>query len=220
MFQIQDVPEGMPLFTGIKKEEQTSLLGCLSAKELSFAKGDMIFLAGNPAKWVGAMLAGEAQVIKEDFWGNRVIMTGLGVGDLFGEIFACAGLATLPVSVMAVTDVRVLLMDYKRIVTTCPSSCVFHSRLISNMLKVVAEKSLLLNRKVDVLSAHGTREKLLTFLAAQAEQQHSRRFAIAFNRQELADYLAVDRSALSREMSRMQKDGVIQYEKNWFELLR
>lgn len=156
--------------------------------------------------------------MREDIFGNRAILTALMPGQLFGETFACAGVEILPVSVIAVSDCKILLLDYRRIITTCPTACVFHSRLIENMLKILAGKNLVLNQKIEALSARTTREKLLAYLVAQAGVAGSRRFTIPSTRQELADYLSVDRSAMSREMGIMQKEGMIRFKKNCFEL--
>lgn len=208
-----------PLFYDLTKEELHNMLACLNARTADFPQHSMVFLAGDPARWVGLVLEGTVQVVREDLFGNRTILAGLGRGQLFGETFACAGVKHLPVSVVAASKCKVLLLDYRRIITTCPTGCVFHSRLIENMLQVLAGKNLALNKKIEVLCARTTREKLMTYLMAQAEEAGGAHFTIPFSRQELADYLSVDRSALSRQLSDMQKAGLIRYEKNRFELL-
>lgn len=208
-----------PLFHNITFQELESLLQCLDAGIKHYSKDSFIFWAGNPARRVGLLLEGSIQIVRNDVFGNRTILAKLSAGDLFGEVFACAGMDTLPVSAVAATSCRVLLLDYRRIITTCSSTCVFHNLLIENMLRILANKNLLLNQKIEVLSARGLREKLLTYLHSMALQSADQRFAIPFNRQELADYLSVDRGALSRELSAMQRDGLIRCEKNQFELL-
>jgi len=207
-----------PLFHGIIEKDLESMLSCLNARAVGYAGDSVVFLAGDPAERVGLVLEGAVQVVREDIFGNRAILTALMPGQLFGETFACAGVEILPVSVIAVSDCKILLLDYRRIVTTCPTACVFHSRLIENMLKILAGKNLVLNQKIEVLSARTIREKLLAYLVAQAGVTRNRRFTIPFTRQELADYLSVDRSAMSREMGIMQKEGMIRFKKNCFEL--
>ena len=166
------------------------------------------------------MLTGNVHVIQEDFWGNRTILANIEPGELFGEAFSCAGLDKLPVSVLAVQDSEVLMIDYRKIITTCSSSCVFHTALIHNMLRILADKNVMLTQKMELLTKNTTREKLLAYLSLQAQQAGSTKFNIPFNRQGLADYLSVDRSAMSAELSKMQKDGVLVYKKNRFELLQ
>lgn len=208
-----------PLFESIGESELTSLLDCLDAKVVTCQKDELVFVADNPAKHVGLVLEGSVQVISDDIFGNRTILAALFCGELFGETFACAGINTLPVSVVAATKSLIMLLDYRRIITTCPASCSFHSRLIENMLKILAQKNILLNQKINAVSARTTKDKLMAYLLSQAAYKKSTKFEIPFNRQELADYLSVDRSALSREMSFMKQAGVIDYSKNCFEIL-
>lgn len=214
-----EILKQMPLFASIEDGELEKMLSCLDAKQQKYPKGSSIFIAGDPARHVGAVLQGAAQVVRDDVFGNRTILTKLGVGDLFGEVFACAGVQTLPVSVDAASNCTILLLDYRKIITTCPAACVFHSRLIENMMRILAQKNLMLNQKIEATSARTTREKLLSYLQGQAAQAQSAQFEIPFNRQELADYLSVDRSALSRELGLMRDEGILRYRKNAFELL-
>ena len=149
-----------------------------------------------------------------------MILAHVGRGGLFGEAFSCAGKGTLPVSVAASETTGIMLIDYRKIVTTCSSACVFHMQLIKNMMRILAEKNILLTQKMEHLAKRTTRDKLLSFLSAQALLAGSDTVDIPFNRQELADYLCVDRSALSRELGAMQAEGLLKYEKNRFELTR
>lgn len=214
-----DVLMKTPLFRGIEESDLESLLGCLSAREKAYDKGETVFLAGDPAVWVGVVLEGTAQVVRDDVFGNRSILTKLSAGDLFGETFACAGTELLPVSVIAGTGCRAYLLDYRKIITSCPSSCAFHAQLVANMLWILARKNLLLNRKIEALSARSTRDKLMVYLLGLAQEARSPSFEIPFNRQELADFLAVDRSALSRELGVMREEGLLRFYKSHFELL-
>ena len=208
------------LFRDIEEKQLESLLGCLTAVRRTYAKDEFVFMADDKAEAVGVVLSGGVYVIQEDFWGNRAILAHIGPGGLFGEAFSCAEVDKLPVSVVAAENSEIMLIDYRKIVTSCASSCVFHARLIKNMLRILAEKNIMLTRKMEHLSKRTTREKLLSFLSNQAATAKNSTVTIPFNRQELADYLCVDRSALSRELSSMQDEGLIKYDKNRFELLR
>lgn len=207
------------LFADIEEKQLPELLNCLQAVTVSYGKNDNIFFAGNPATNVGIVCKGKAQVVKEDIMGNRTILANLSAGDLFGETFACAKIDILPVSVVAVIDCIILLMDYRKVITTCPASCFFHNKLIENMLHILAQKNLLLNQKIQVLSSRGMRAKLISYLLAEADKNSSTSFHIPFDRQQLADYLSVDRSALSSELGRMRDEGLLKFDKNQFQLL-
>lgn len=207
------------LFEGIAEEEREALLSCLSARKQSFRKNDFVFTAGVSKPAAGMVVKGSLQIIKEDYWGNRTIIESVGRGELFGEAFACAEVETIPVSVVAAEETEVLLMDYQKLLTACSSSCRFHSRIIRNMTRIMAEKNMALMQKMEHITKRTTREKLLSYLSVQALSQGSSDFAIPFNRQELADYLSVDRSAMSAELAKMRDEGLIRFQKNHFTLL-
>jgi len=209
----------LPLFRNVAQQELEPLLGCLSARYAHYKKEQFLLLAGDAVSWVGIVLCGSVQVLKEDAQGNTMILTELGVGDLFAETFACAAVEKSPVTVVASADCDVLLIDYRRIITTCPSSCVFHSRLIENMLRIMAKKNMFLNSRIEIVSKRTTREKILAYLELQRGQKQSDSFDIPFSRQQLADFLCVERSALSRELSNMREEGLLQFQKNHFILL-
>lgn len=208
------------LFAGTGPEEMEAMLTCLSAKARRYEKRAVIYAAGDTDFAVGVVLEGGVDIIQEDYWGNQGILARLGAGELFAEAFALAQVKALPVSVVASEASAVLFLEYGRILRTCSNACAFHERLIANLLSIAAQKNIALTRKVEIVSKRTTREKLLTFLSAQAKRAGSSRFAIHYDRQALADYLAVDRSALSRELSAMRRDGLIAFEKNVFELKR
>jgi CRP-like cAMP-binding protein len=208
-----------PLFNGIAEGDMQALLDCLSASTRSFESGSFIFLAGETVTVVGVVLNGGVNILQEDFWGNRTILAHIAPGGLFGEAFSCAGIDKLPVSVLATQPTDVLLIDYKRISKTCSSSCVFHTRMIQNMMEILARKNVMLTQKIEHVTRHTTREKLLSYLSQQAIQVGERKFEVPFNRQELADYLSVDRSAMSLELCKMRDDGILSFHKNHFELL-
>lgn len=209
-----------PLFEGIDESQLDSLLACLEAVKHQYRKDEFIFVAGGKATLVGIVLSGGVRVLQEDFWGHRAILAHIEPGGLFGEAFSCAEKDALPVSVIASEASEILLINYRRIVSTCSSACGFHARLVMNMMRILAEKNILLTRKIEHLSKRTTRDKLLSFLSAQAGYAKNATVEVPFNRQELADYLCVDRSALSRELGAMQDEGLIRYDKNSFELIR
>ena len=164
----------------------------------------------------GVVLLGTVQVVQEDYYGNRSVMTVLQPGESFAEVFSCAGFEVMPVSVMAVTDSEVLLLDCRCVLTTCSRSCHFHSLLMKNMLEGMAQKILSLTQKIQYMSKRTTREKLMAYLSNQAKQQGSKGFVIPHNRQSLADYLGVERSAMSVEISKLKKAGKIDTHGSWF----
>ena len=208
------------LFQGIGAGELKALLGCLRGREASFDRGEVIFAAQSRAESVGVVLSGAVRVVREDYDGNRAILTQLMPGELFGETFACAGVPRLPVTVEGSEPGAALVLSLGRIMEPCSSACAFHSRMVMNLLRELAAKILQLNRKLEITSRRTTREKLLTFLHYQARQAGSDRFTIPFDRQGLADYLCVERSALSAEIGKLRREGILESEKSTFVLLR
>lgn len=209
----------VPLFEDIHPDDQISLLQCLEAKEALFAKGTSIWTTGDKVDAVGILLNGSLQILKDDAWGNRVILTEMMPGSIFGEAFICAGMERSPVSVLATVRSEVLFIRLQRIIHLCTSSCTHHQKMIANLLKILAHKSIFLNERVVLLSQRSIRDRLLAYLFHEAEKQGSLMFSIRYSRNEMADYLCVDRSALSRELSKMQKQGLLSYEKNHFKIL-
>ena len=208
-----------PLFDGIAASELTGMLTCLGSRQKSYIKGDVILPEGSPAQEVGILVKGQVHLIRTDYDGNRSIMMHINPGQLFAESFACAKAKRLPVSVVASEDCEVLLLECRRLLTTCSHACAFHGRVIFNLLQIVADKNLSLHRKALITAKRTTREKLLTYLILQAKEAGGASFTIPFDRQELADYLEVDRTGLSAEMSKLKKEGVLDYYKNSFRLL-
>lgn len=206
-----------PLFKGISPADLPHMLNCLKSKKQKYKKNSFIFMAGESVPKIGILLSGKAQVIKENYAGDRMIIDEISTSDIFGETFACMDIDAIPVSVIATEDCHVLLLDAKKIARTCCSACDFHHRLISNLLAVIAGKNALLSAKMSYITHKTIRSRLLAFLYDHAEKAQSERFSIPYNRNELADYLCTDRSALSRELSRMKREGIIDYDKNIFE---
>lgn len=207
------------LFKGIEESDLRSLLSCLGTKKIYFKKGETVFFSGENADRFGIVLAGQIQIVQDDYYGNRSILSQISVGNLFGESFACANVKALPVSVIAATESELLLIDYGKLAIPCAKACAFHSKLIQNMLRIVSMKNIALTQKIEFTSKRTTREKLLAYLSAEANKAKSNHFSIPFNRQELADYLSVERSAMSAELSKLRNDKVILFQKNHFTLL-
>jgi len=208
------------LFSGIRETDLEKMLNCLSARQKHFKKNSFIFIAEDKADSVGIVLTGAVHVLREDYWGKRKIVTLIKPGGLFGEAFACAGTEKLPISVMAAEESEILFLDVKRIIKTCSSSCIFHTNLIKNLTLLLAKKNVALIQKLEIITQPTTREKLMSYLSEQARLCGNSDFSIPFNREELADYLSVERSAMSAELSKMQKDGLVSFNKNHFALQR
>lgn len=205
-----------PLFQGIERSDLDSMLACLDGKTMKIAKGNPVFLEGTPARFVGIVLSGTVQVVREDYYGNRSIMTSLQPGEIFAEAFSFAGLETMPVSAIAMKDSEVLLLDCRRVLTTCSNSCHFHSLLLKNLLQGMARKNLALSQKIRYMSQKSTKEKLMAYLYDQAKQQGRTEFVIPYDRQALADYLGVERSAMSAEIGKLKNSGQIDTKGAWF----
>ncbi len=208
------------LFDNIADENLGAMLGCLDVKVKSCAKNEFIFAESSPARYIGILLSGMAQIERTDYYGNRSILTHIEPSELFGESFACASATKIPIDVVASEDCEVMLIDCNKIVGTCSNACSFHQQMIYNLLKIVATKNILLNQKAEITSKRTTREKLMTYLSLHAKKNSSNSFTIPFDRQQLADYLEVDRSGLSAEISKLRREGVLECKKNIFRLLK
>lgn len=207
---------GTRLFQGIREHEIEAMLTCLSTEERTYGKDAYIYRAGDVTGRLGVVMEGAVNIIKDDVWGNRKIIENIGGGQIFGETYACLKGEPLMVDVQASERSRILFMDVNRILTTCSSSCDFHNRLIRSLMYVLAGKNLMLTKKMDIITPKSLRERVMVYLSQESVKQGCRTVTVPFNRQQMADYLSVDRSALSAELSRMQRDGVISYEKNRF----
>ncbi len=207
------------LFYNIDEENLEKMLTCLGAKVVSFDKKYTIFAEGSPAKYIGIMLSGSAQIFQVDYYGNRNIISSIETGEIFGEAFACAEIKSLPVTIIANEPSDIMLIDSTKVLYTCSNNCDFHRQLIFNMMKNLANKTLKFHQKIEITSKRTTREKLLTYLSVYSKNIGKTSFSIPFDRQELADYLEVERSGLSMEISKLKKDGIINSHKNYFELL-
>lgn len=207
-----EILKKVTLFEGIN-ENLSAMLECLGSDQKKYARGEIILLTGQPVTAVGVILSGEVQIIHEDFYGNRSILTELNPSHIFGESFASAGIPESPVTVIAKTNATILFLGIDRIITTCPNSCIFHNHLIENLLKILARKNILLSSKNQLLSLRTIEDKILSYLSLQAEKKGNLEFEIPFSRNELADFLCVDRSALSRVLSKLKKEAVNRIQK-------
>ena len=209
--------ENSRLFAGIRVDEIQPMLSCLQAVERKYPRGAYIFHTGEEVRALALLVRGTAHIQKEDFWGNRSLLASLAAGDIFAEAYAMPGSGAMRSDVVAVESCTVLLMDVERVLSRCTNSCAFHARLTENLFALL-EKNRILARKVDYLAQRTTRQRLLVYLSEQAQRAGSAEFTIPFNRQQLADFLSVERSAMSAELSRMQAEGLLETERSHFRL--
>lgn len=206
------------LFAGVVPEEMGLMLNCLGAREREIPKGEPVFLEGDPAGFIGVVLEGAVQVVRDDYYGTRSVLTVIQPGEIFGEAFSCAGVETMPVSAFALKGSKVLWLDCKRMLTVCSNACQFHNRMVGNLLGAVARKNLALSRKIQFMSQKTTKEKIMAYLLDQAKTQGSSEFTIPHDRQALADFLGVERSAMSAEIGKLKRAGVLDCKGPWFHL--
>ena len=204
------------LFQGIAKEDILTMSDCLGAFVKSVPRDAFVCYAGQKIEEMGLVLSGSVRMEENDVWGNRNIIGRAGPGEVFAETYACIGKEPLMVDVIAAQPSEILFLKAQRVLTACPAGCRCHSRLIQNMAIVLAEKNLGLTRKIRLITPKSLRERVLAYLSQEARRQGREKIEIPFNRQQMADFLNVDRSALSGELSKMQKEGLIEYDKNHF----
>ena len=206
------------LFSGVSEEELAALLSCLDTRMEVFPKEAFVLRTGDTVESIGIVLSGSVLVIQEDIWGNRNILSKAGPAQTFAAAFACAPGSILNVSVIADTPTTVLFLNVKRILHVCPSACSHHSRIIRNLLTDLAEKNLRFSEKLTHMGQRTTRAKLMSYFSAEAQRLGTYEFDIPFSRQQLADYLAVERSGLSLELGKMRDEGLLDFHKSHFVL--
>ena len=206
------------LFSGVGDEEISTMLSCLGASLFTYKKGDYVLRQGEHLSDILVLVEGSLHIQRDDYWGNRSILGHIGIGEIFGEAYAAPDSGTLLNDVIAVEDSAVYFFDVKRVISTCSSACRFHTMVVQNLFFAISEKNRTLVQKLDYLSRRTTREKLISYLSEEAKKQNSPRITIPFNRQQLADYLSVDRSAMSSELGKMRDEGLLEFEKNRFRL--
>lgn len=207
------------LFEGCGKENIEAMLGCLQAKLRTYKKGSFVLRQGERLDKIMVLAEGKLHIQRDDHWGNRSIINIITPAEMFGEAFAAPDSGALLNDVLAVEDSVVFLFDLNRIITVCSSACRFHSMVVQNLFFAISEKNRKLVQKLGYMSERTTRGKLIAYLSDEAKRQNSSAFSIPFNRQQLADYLSVDRSAMSSELCRMRDEGLLRFDRNRFELL-
>ena len=207
------------LFAGVSEAELASMLTCLDARLREYKKGEYVFRQGERSSYITVVVDGELHIQRDDYWGNRAIVNRIAAGEMFGEAYIAPESGALLNDVVAVEDSAVIFFDVKRIITVCSSACRFHSMVVQNLFFAISEKNRMLVQKLGHISKRSTREKLISYLSEEAKKQNSSSFIIPFNRQQLADFLSVDRSAMSNELCRMRDEGLLEFDKSAFKLL-
>ena len=209
--------KNIPLFGGIGFEDFESVMTCLSAKHVYFKKNDIIMMAERWSNHIGLLISGRLKITKDDENGNSPIITNIQAPEIFAEIWVWAGMDSCPITAYASEDSEVIFLDCTKIIFICPTVCKFHRRLMENMLRSIATKAAMLDKKVEILSKRTLREKITCFL--NIERGSAKKFTIPYNREEMARHLSVDRSALSNELGKMRDEGLIRFNRNAFEIL-
>ena len=206
------------LFSRVSEPEISAMLNCLQAKMRTFRKGEYIFKQGEHLDQITVLVEGKLWIQRDDFWGNRSIVNVIRIGEMFGEAYLAPESGSLLNDVIAEEDSTIFFFDVQKILTVCPSACRFHSMIIQNLFFAISEKNRKLIQKIGHMSNRTTRTKLLSYLSEEAAKQNRNHFTIPFNRQQLADFLCVDRSAMSNELCKMRDEGLIEFDKNEFTL--
>ena len=207
------------LFAGVSEDEIGAMLSCLDAKLHEYKKSEYVLRQGEHLNHITVLVSGELHIQRDDYWGNRAIVNRIAVGEMFGEAYIAPESGALLNDVVAVEDSEVIFFDVRRIITVCSSACRFHSMVVQNLFFAISEKNRSLVQKLGHISKRTTREKLISYLSEEAKRNRSASFIIPFNRQQLADFLSVDRSAMSNELCKMRDEGLLEFEKNNFRLL-
>lgn len=206
------------IFSGISEKEIEAILKCFKAYTKNYKKGEIIHQAGSKIKTMGLVISGSINIEQIDVWGNNNIFDNIEKGSVFAETYACVPDSLLMVDVIAAQETEILFLDIKKFIKVCSSYCSFHNKIINNLLIVIASKNLNLTKKISHITPKSIRGRLISYLSFQAMKNKKTDFEIPFNRQQLADYLCVDRSAMSNELSKMQKEGLLLFNKNKFHL--
>lgn len=207
------------LFSGVSDTEISAMLHCLQARILNVKKSEYVYREGEHLDTISVLVKGKLLVQNNDFWGNRNIINAIHVGEMFGEAYVAPESGTLPNDVVAEEDSAVIFLNVRKILTVCSTACHFHSMVIQNLFFAISEKNRKLVQKIGHMSKRSTRTKLLSYLSEEAKKHNSNHFTIPFTRQQLADFLCVDRSAMSNELCKMRDEGLLAFEKNQFTLL-
>ncbi len=206
-----------PLWKDILPEEKARLLTCLGASPTQYGRKSTIWSSGDSVPRMGMVMSGEVRILMEDLEGRQNVIANISAPDLFGEVFALAGVKS-PVTAYTETGAEVLFLDVQKITAVCRESCAFHRQFVWNLLQLVAGKNVALNQKIQCVGQRTTRDKVDAFLSMQQTKEGKNPFTVPFNREQMADYLCVDRSALSLVLAQMKEEGLIEYHKNEFRL--
>lgn len=207
------------MFSGVSEEDIASLLSCLDAKLSKYKKGEYVLRQGEHLNDIIILVDGTLHIQHDDYWGNRSILGQLSVGDMFGESYVAPESGPLLNDVVAIENSVAIFFNVQRMINTCSSACRFHSMVIQNLFFAISDKNKKLVQKLGHMSKRSTREKLISYLSEEAQKHNSSSFTIPFNRQQMADYLSVDRSAMSNELCKMRDDGLLEFDRNRFKLL-
>lgn len=209
-----------PLFEGLNDDDILNLLTCLSYSIKTYEKNRIILREGDDISHIAIILNGRVNILKEDYFGNVNIITTLKKADTFAEVFVLSGLGTSEVTAISIEKSKILFLNFEKIISACNMSCPFHNKIIENTVKSLAQKNLLLRQKIEFISKRNIKTKVLSYLSYMAKKNNSDVFTIPFDRQGLADFLYIDRSALSRVLSELKNKGIIDYKKNKFKLIK
>ncbi len=213
---VVDLIAEIPLFRGMSSAEKEEFLSSANYKIKSYKKGEPIFREGQTSEYMGIVLEGMAVVEHSDVWGNNTVLGSAKGGEVFGEVYAALPQTPLLISVTAAENTKVMLIDISDILNGASGGEGYKIRILTSLLKICAKKSLELSRKILHSGSKTIRGRLMSYFSECVQKTDGYNFKIAYNRQQLADYLGVDRSAMCSELSKMQKDGIISYHKNSF----
>ncbi|MBQ8538592.1 MAG: Crp/Fnr family transcriptional regulator [Ruminococcus sp.] len=214
-----DILKRTTMFCGISQNDIDAMTTCLNTSFKDFKKGEYIFRQGEYIDHFCVLISGSVHIQSDDYWGNRSIISEVRVAEMFGESYAVSGSSAVMIDAVATSDSTVAFFNVKKLMTVCPHACGFHNAVIQNLLIALTHKNQSLMQKLTHISKRTTREKLISYLSNQAKLFGSNSFSIPFNRQQLADFLSVDRSAMSNELCKMRDDGLIIFDRNNFTLL-
>lgn len=210
--------EGIELFDGMKKDEIESVLPCLKAIKKTYKKNEIIIFQGEEVSSIGVVLNGSVNIYKDYIDGSRILIGNIGIKQMFAESIVCSKITKSPVNVIAAECCEILWLSFSKITSMCCAACTFHSRLIQNIIKIVSKKNIYLKNRLQIIAKKSLREKIMEYLKEESLKHNSLEFEINLNRSQLAEYLASDRSALSRELSKMKEENIIDYKSNKFTL--
>ena len=209
-----------PMFAGVEEAGITAMLDCLHARLRRYPKGAYVFRQGDRMEEIPILVQGCLHIQRDDYWGSRSILGRLGPGEMFGEAYAAPDSEPLRNDVAAVEDSAVVFFDVRRVLGGCAAACPYHTQVGQNLFFALCGKNRTLVQQLGYLSQRTTRDKLMSYLSGEARRQNSADFTIPFNRQQLADYLSVDRSAMSSELCKLRDEGLLTFRKNHFTLLQ